>query len=733
VSSVPTSPLKNEVRGNLQLESKVPNPVAVNSMLPKIPLREIRKVLLKDSSSELCQVLDVLIKNAEHQNKAIAVVTQNLEYQKKAMNVLTQNIESQKKSMAQSDLVLAKVMKMLKVQEAEQSTPGTLSAGSQATNNPQLASDSLEAVTVSDLLFSSDSNYNEYRTSTSLTSNVRGDKKVLTEAAAAAAESRSFQAGPEQHTDELDLEQDMIPTLPVNTQATTTPQLVSKVLKAAVVNRMHSSFITRSQRTFQDTTAETGPSRSKYLSASSSSTRASETPKYESWKKRFHGHDNAGLNSLRTQLSSTPNSLSSSRSYSNIGCKFSFGYHNGKSSSTVATNISAARRLKALREYRYLQLISRNNPSAASVDPPATVATDDRGTRQLEAMKKHRSLLLKACNRFNFAKPPIHGILNPTSGALDQPSTLSIDNRAGSKSVVFDMSKNIFKGPPLKLRCLKALAKDKFAKKRVSAKTTFQPIRYALKHVIPRSPLLSAEMQQIIDSYEEDLYVNSAINNQDSRYPPLPPNASKTEIINRVLLSISNDGAQSKDMRLASPLRQVSKVSSEEAVAVSYEAMSKRYQEIKEREANQLISFTSHINNQSRKYPQLVSNGSKSTVVNSMRSYITTSDHGTSNNTIAQGGPSRSRYISSPSRSRYISASSRSTRKPEASKLESQGERFCGHDNAVFNLLRPQLPSIPNVPPSSHLYSNIGCKFSFAHPNGESPLVVVTIERGVRQ
>ena len=278
MSSVPTSPLENEVRGSLQLESNVPNPVAVNSMLPKIPLREVRKVLLKDYSSELCQVPDVLIQNAEHQNKAIAVLTQNLEYQKKAMDVLTQNMESQKKSMAQSDLVLAKVMKMLKVQEAEQSTPGTLSAGSQATNNPQLASDSLEAVTVSDLLFSSDSNYNEYRTSTSLTPNVRGDRKVLTEAAA--AESRSFQAGPEQHTDELDLEQDMIPTLPVNSQATTTPQLVSKVLKAAVVNRMHSSFITRSQRTFQDTTAETGPSRSKYLSASSSSTRASETPKF---------------------------------------------------------------------------------------------------------------------------------------------------------------------------------------------------------------------------------------------------------------------------------------------------------------------------------------------------------------------------------------------------------------------------------------------------------------------
>ena len=693
MSSVPTSPLENEVRGNLQLESNVPNSVAVNSMLPKIPLREVRKVSPKDFSSELCQVLDVLIQNAEYQNKAIAVLTQNLEHQKKAMDVLTQNMESQKKSIDQSDLVLAKVMKMLKVQEAKQSTPGTLSAGPQATNNPQLASDSLEAVTVSGLLFSSDSNYNEYRTSTSLTPNVRGDRKVLTEAAtAAAAESRSFQAGPEQHTDELDLEQDMIPTLPVNTQATTTPQLVSKVLKAAVVNRMHSSFITRSQRTFQDTTAETGPSRSKYLSASSSSTRASETPKFESWKKRFHGHDNAGPNSPRLQLSSTPNSLSSSRSYSNIGCKFSFDYHNGESSPTVATNMRAARRLKALREYRYLQLISRNKPSAASVDPPATVATDDRGTRQLEAMKKHRSLLLKARNRFSSAKPPIHGILKPTSGALDQSSTLSVDNRAGPKSVVFDMSKNIFKGPPSKLRCLKALVKDKFAEKRVSAKTTFQPIRYALSHVIPGSPLLSAEMQQIIDSYEEDLYVDSAINNQDSRYPPLPPNASKAEIINCVLLSISNDGAQSKDMRLASPLRQVSKVSSEEAVAVSYEAMSKRYQEIKEQEANQLISSTSHINNQGRKYPQLVSNGSKSAVVNSMRSYITTSDHGTSNNTIVQDGPSRSRYISGPSRSRYISASSRSTRKPEASKLESQGERFCGHDNAVFNRLRPQCP-----------------------------------------
>ena len=58
MSSVPTSPLENEVRGNLQLESNVSNSVAVNSMLPKIPLREVRKVSLKDSSSEiLCQLL----------------------------------------------------------------------------------------------------------------------------------------------------------------------------------------------------------------------------------------------------------------------------------------------------------------------------------------------------------------------------------------------------------------------------------------------------------------------------------------------------------------------------------------------------------------------------------------------------------------------------------------------------------------------------------------------------
>ena len=85
--------------------------------------------------------------------------------------------------MAHSDLVLAKVMKILKAQEAEKSTPGTLSADPQATNNLQLASDSPEAVTINYLLLSSDPNYNEYRGSTSLTPNVRGDRKVLTEAA----------------------------------------------------------------------------------------------------------------------------------------------------------------------------------------------------------------------------------------------------------------------------------------------------------------------------------------------------------------------------------------------------------------------------------------------------------------------------------------------------------------------------------------------------------------------
>ena len=249
MSPIPTSPLENEVRGNLQLEFNVPNPAVVNGMPSKLPLREVRKVLLKNSPSELRQILDmltqnaerqkrtmdILIQNMESQNKAIAVLTENLESRKRAMDVLTQNMESQKKSMAHSDLVLAKVMNILEAQEAEKYTPGTLSADPQATNNLQLASDAPKAVTISELL-SSDPNYNEYRGSTSLAPKVRGGRKVSSEAAV--AESRLFQAGPEQYTDESKLKQPAIPTLSVNTQPTTDPQLVSKVSKAAVVNNI---------------------------------------------------------------------------------------------------------------------------------------------------------------------------------------------------------------------------------------------------------------------------------------------------------------------------------------------------------------------------------------------------------------------------------------------------------------------------------------------------------------
>jgi len=111
------------------------------------------------------------------------ILTQNSERQKKAMDVFTQNMESQKKSMAHSDLVLlAKVINILEAQEAETSTPGTLAAGPQATNNRQLASDAPKSVTVSDLL-SSNPNYNEYRGSTSLAPKVRRGRKVSPEAA----------------------------------------------------------------------------------------------------------------------------------------------------------------------------------------------------------------------------------------------------------------------------------------------------------------------------------------------------------------------------------------------------------------------------------------------------------------------------------------------------------------------------------------------------------------------
>ena len=318
---------------------------------------------------------------------------------------------------------------------------------------------------------------------------------------------------PELDTDKLELELPTIPTLPANTQATEALQLVSNDPKVAVVNSVRSSIATSGQGISNNTIAQAGPSRSRYItgpprsryiSASSRSTRESEAPKFESWGERFHGHYNAGSNSLKPHLPFTLSIPPNLPSYPDANSKYSFKLPN--------------------------------------VKPPAKVATDMSAAGQSEALKKHRSLPSMVCTKSSVASVnlPIHGILKSTSGALNQPNSSS-NHKAESKSIPFDMSENTLESSPSKLRHLKASVKDTIAEKGASAKAKFQPLKDVFRHSIPMSSLFPAKVQQTNDVDEEDPYATPILDvkNQDSKTPQLVSNGPETAVVHNMLSSIT--------------------------------------------------------------------------------------------------------------------------------------------------------------------------------------------------
>lgn len=133
------------------------------------------------------------------------------------------------------------------------------------------------------------------------------------------------------------------------------------------------SFITTcSQGTFQNTIVNIDPSCSRYLPASSCSTRESEAPKTESRKMRFfRGSNNAGSKLPKPYLSSTYNILSTPPpppSYSEVVNKHSFGMPDIESPVRVPNNKSDGGLSEFPKNNRFLQLVARNKSRAAVND-----------------------------------------------------------------------------------------------------------------------------------------------------------------------------------------------------------------------------------------------------------------------------------------------------------------------------------------------------------------------------
>lgn len=272
-------------------------------------------------------------------------------------------------------------------------------------------------------------------------------------------------------------------------------------------------------------------------------------------------------------------------------------------------------------------------------------------------------------------------------------------------------------------------------------------------YFLPKSSLSVASFQAGVDELEPEnsTILSSAVDNQPNDHAHLEPDASDFILQPSLLLVSLHQKAGKFDPEFSTNLSSdIGKLDPENSTILSSDASNETS------ENSQLApnasdsvdqSFSSLVrleldtdklelelptiptlpaNTQATEALHLVSNNPKVAVVNSVRSSIATSGQGISNNTIAQTGPSRSRYITGPPRSRYISASSRSTIESEAPKFESWGERFYGHYNAGSNSLKPHLPSTLSIPPNPPSYSDANSNYSFKLPNVKPPATVAT-------
>ncbi len=286
--------------------------------------------------------------------------------------------------------------------ETEQYGASILDINNQGSKYPQLASVGPKTATVNDLVLSTP-NDGELSEGILTTSTLGERRKVSFEEFV--AELRSIVAECQQEADDIETEQYGASILDINNQGSKYPQLVSDVTNTPAAKGKLSPGTTRDQRTSGEIFARSGFSHSRSSYACSNSTQESENRTVEELEGRpFFGNDHPGSKSPKYHLPSMSNISPGPPSHFCDICYHSLNRSNDKS---PVTN-------------------SSNSPAVQSLTP-----------------ENHRFIPFMAPTNLTTAlpNPSVHGILNPISGALNQPKSLSVDNsKTGPKFIRPDLS-----------------------------------------------------------------------------------------------------------------------------------------------------------------------------------------------------------------------------------------------------------------------------------------------------
>ena len=277
-----------------------------------------------------------------------------------------------------------------------------LDTDDQGSDYPQLASVVPKTATVNDLVLSTP-NDGELSEGILTTSTLRERRKVSFEDFV--AELRSIVAECQQEADDIETEQYGASILDINNQGSKYPQLVSDVTNTPAAKGKLSPGTTRDQGTSGEIFARSGFSHSRSSYACSNSTQESENRTVEELEGRpFFGNDHPGSKSPKYHLPSMSNISPGPPSHFCDICYHSLNRSNDKSPVTI----------------------SSNSPAVQSLTP-----------------ENHRFIPFMAPTNLTTAlpNPSVHGILNPISGALNQPKSLSVDkSKTGPKFIRSDLS-----------------------------------------------------------------------------------------------------------------------------------------------------------------------------------------------------------------------------------------------------------------------------------------------------
>lgn len=314
-----------------------------------------------------------------------------------------------------------------------------LDTDDQGSDYPQLASVVPKTATVNDLVLSTP-NDGELSEGILTTSTLRERRKVSFEEFV--AELRSIVAECQQEADDIETEQYGASILDINNQGSKYPQLVSDVTNTPAAKGKLSPGTTRDQRTSGEIFARSGFSHSRSSYACSNSTQESENRTVEELEGRpFFGNDHPGSKSPKYHLPSMSNISPGPPSHFCDICYHSLNRSNDKSPVTS----------------------SSNSPAVQSLTP-----------------ENHRFIPFMAPTNLTTAlpNPSVHGILNPISGTLNQPKSLSVDNsKTGPKFIRPDLSQpqaSILRGHwSAQVNNALTAPQDPFQPKRQSVRHTF--------------------------------------------------------------------------------------------------------------------------------------------------------------------------------------------------------------------------------------------------------------------